>query len=558
MALSDKIKDESSSLKREEVHRQGEKTMKLWKFNSVKFTFLMTVMETLMTIYLMSKLSTLVTDDLDTLKKNVLILLGLYLTERGLQYFKLYSQQVSSYYIRRQLNDRVSHHYRSISYSKFKSKTVGERTSMYVNDIPQVVGLLFGKLIDVTYSLALIFFALGALWRISTMVFVISAILTVGMIFVPQLFSKRLSMAISSSQSEKEKFLGKMTELLTGFFVFVSTCSLPKFMSRAQKVSESYAKAVTDVDIFAAEMTAVLNFAGNILTLTVLGLTSYMVVQGQVAVGTLLSVIGIVPLVGDASQLLLTNYTFYKSGKEFYQSRFGEIEEFYSSHLTKPFLRRKKDIGEESILPSSVQIEEIRVENLKILYENKEIAVKDIRFQKGKKYVLTGESGCGKSSLLKVILGEVEDYEGEVLIDGVAKNKGDTLYDTIAYMSQDSFLFKESMAENIKTGNDSAKVEELLERVGMQELGGEYPIEENGKNLSGGQKQRIAFARTLALSKKVLFMDEATANLDANTARMIEGAVLDSDMTVVMITHHLNDEIRQKADEIIDLGGRIA
>lgn len=73
--------------------------MKLWKFNSVKFTFLMTVMETLMTIYLMSKLSTLVTDDLDTLKKNVLILLGLYLTERGLQYFKLYSQQVSSYYI---------------------------------------------------------------------------------------------------------------------------------------------------------------------------------------------------------------------------------------------------------------------------------------------------------------------------------------------------------------------------------------------------------------------------------------------------------------------------
>lgn len=198
------------------------------------------------------------------------------------------------------------------------------------------------------------------------------------------------------------------------------------------------------------------------------------------------------------------------------------------------------------------------MENLKILYENKEIAVKDIRFQKGKKYVLTGESGCGKSSLLKVILGEVEDYEGEVLIDGVAKNKGDTLYDTIAYMSQDSFLFKESMAENIKTGNDSAKVEELLERVGMQELGGEYPIEENGKNLSGGQKQRIAFARTLALSKKVLFMDEATANLDANTARMIEGAVLDSDMTVVMITHHLNDEIRQKADEIIDLGGRIA
>lgn len=100
VALSDKIKDGSSSSSTgEEVHRQGEKTMKLWKFNSVKFTFLMTVMETLMTIYLMSKLSTLVTDDLDTLKKNVLILLGLYLTERGLQYFKLYSQQVSSYYI---------------------------------------------------------------------------------------------------------------------------------------------------------------------------------------------------------------------------------------------------------------------------------------------------------------------------------------------------------------------------------------------------------------------------------------------------------------------------
>ena len=97
------------------------------------------------------------------------------------------------------------------------------------------------------------------------------------------------------------------------------------------------------------------------------------------------------------------------------------------------------------------------------------------------------------------------------------------------------------------------KLKELLKIVQIDEFDPSYVISENGNNLSGGQRQRIALARVLARNKKVLILDEATANLDLKTTEFIENFVLNSECMVIMISHHLSKDSKEKLDKIYNL-----
>lgn len=80
-------------------------------------------------------------------------------------------------------------------------------------------------------------------------------------------------------------------------------------------------------------------------------------------------------------------------------------------------------------------------------------------------------------------------------------------------------------------------------------------IGEDGRLLSGGQRQRLALARGFIRNKKIVLLDEGTSNLDNHTAKQIEqGLVNNDELTVIMITHHLSEELREKLDDVLDLG----
>lgn len=109
------------------------------------------------------------------------------------------------------------------------------------------------------------------------------------------------------------------------------------------------------------------------------------------------------------------------------------------------------------------------------------------------------------------------------------------------------------MEDNIKLSNDLADVDKLLQRVDFLELSPEQELSENGKNLSGGQRKRISLARALARNKKIIFLDEVTAGLDAKASQYVEDMILEEDSLVVMISHNLTEETKAKLDHIIDL-----
>lgn len=173
---------------------------------------------------------------------------------------------------------------------------------------------------------------------------------------------------------------------------------------------------------------------------------------------------------------------------------------------------------------------------------------------------LVGESGCGKSTIASLIMGDNRAGEGKITIGGVNVNEIEkkTLYQKITRVRHDSYLFKGTVLDNLKMGKPDATQEEIfdvLRKVDMydtiMEKGGLLmQIEEKASNLSGGQKQRLVLARAILHDNDIYIFDEATSNIDVESEDRIMQVVQELAKTklVVLISHRLANVV--KADQI--------
>lgn len=198
---------------------------------------------------------------------------------------------------------------------------------------------------------------------------------------------------------------------------------------------------------------------------------------------------------------------------------------------------------------------DIQVENVNFRYGNRNLVLQDINmiFPKGKKIAIVGESGCGKTTLAKLLLMFYSPESGRILVGGreISEYSITSIRKHMAYISQDIFLFSDTIYNNLRVGDEritDEEIKKMCERLGMNTFIEQLPmgyntmLEENGNNLSGGQKQRLAIVRALLKKPDVLIMDEATSNLDTVTEHQIKKVLEDfsKDMTWVIIAHRLH------------------
>ncbi len=171
--------------------------------------------------------------------------------------------------------------------------------------------------------------------------------------------------------------------------------------------------------------------------------------------------------------------------------------------------------------------------------------------------VLLGPNGTGKTTLLNIIAG-LTDYEGSVLFDGVPVDKLSTSTRKVGYLFQHLVLFPHlDVAANIAYSLENqkqpkskvaARVDELLQIMKIKHLSSRYP-----KHLSGGEKQKVALARALALSPKVLLLDEPLSSLDVQTSKYLRIELKqlqrELEITTIYVTHDLR-EAEEMADRI--------
>ena len=184
----------------------------------------------------------------------------------------------------------------------------------------------------------------------------------------------------------------------------------------------------------------------------------------------------------------------------------------------------------------------------------------NMKLEPGKSVALVGSSGCGKSTMSKLLSGLQKPWSGEIKFDGKKMEEidKDIFVSSLAVVDQEIILFEDTIANNIKMWDESIEDFEMIlaardaqihNDIVQREGGYQHKLSENGKDFSGGQRQRLEIARVLAQDPTIIILDEATSALDAKTEYDVVKAIKDRGIACVVIAHRLST-IRS-CDEII-------
>ncbi|MGJ8528360.1 ABCB family ABC transporter ATP-binding protein/permease [Maritalea sp.] len=229
-------------------------------------------------------------------------------------------------------------------------------------------------------------------------------------------------------------------------------------------------------------------------------------------------------------------------------------------------------LDKQDAKPLDIKGPNVKFNDVQFHYDPDREILKGVSFEvpAGKTIAVVGPSGAGKSTISRLIYRFYDAIEGSVEIDGqdVRDVTQKSLRASVGMVPQDTVLFNDTIAYNIRYGRPDATDEEVMEAARLAQIadfieglpqGFDTPVGERGLKLSGGEKQRVAIARTILKSPPILILDEATSALDTQTEREIQSALdhVSQNRTTLVIAHRLSTVIN--ADEIIVLkAGEIA
>ncbi|MDK0735172.1 ABC transporter ATP-binding protein [Clostridium perfringens] len=305
----------------------------------------------------------------------------------------------------------------------------------------------------------------------------------------------------------------------------------------------------------------VIDLLTNLTPVAMIIYGGYLVIKGNITMGTLLA------------------FSSYILNLSFCVKNIGGLVNMMSQNrasMDKIFniLKRKPQITsmENSYNPDKVK-GEIEFKNVSFRYNEEEVLKKiNLKIPAGSTVAIMGETGCGKSSILSLIGRHYDVSSGEVLIDGVNVKKWnlDSLRENMAVVFQDTFLFSDSIKDNIDFGGNKNE-DEIIEAAKdscaydfIKEMpeGFETEVGERGLGLSGGQKQRLAIARALVRKTPILILDDATSALDMETEfNVLKNLSKKQDKATTFIIAHRISGVKDadiilfmKYGEIVEMG----
>ena len=449
---------------------------------------------------------------------------------------------------------RAMQQYRDYAFSRLTQKSLRsfskEGTALYVSALTNDCTSIENNYLAATFTLIeFLFCFLGALIMMlyySPVMLVLAVALSFLPVAVSMTAGNRLTEQEKEISKKNERFVSIVNELLSGFPViksFRAEAQASRLFSQRNEQAEEAKKnkrrteqlislLANDAGII-AQMGIFL--AGAWLAISNKGVTAGVVIVFVQLMNYILNPISQVPLLWSNRKAAIA------------------LMEKLSDALSE-------NVREEGREKLNVFSEKIEVKDLTYGYEPESPVLKDldVQFDAGKSYAIVGGSGSGKSTLLNLLMGSSSNYQGEICIDSVSiKNiESESLYQLMTSVQQNVFVFNDTIRNNVTMFHEFSdkEVTLALERSGLSEFiekrGEDFVCGENGANLSGGERQRIA--RALLRKSPIILVDEATAALDAATARAVSFSILNLvGMTRIVVTHRLEEAILRRYDKIL-------
>ena len=451
---------------------------------------------------------------------------------------------------------RAMQQYRDYAFSRLTQKSLRsfskEGTALYVSALTNDCTSIENNYLAATFTLIeLLFCFLGALIMMlyySPVMLVLAVALSFLPVAVSMTAGNRLTEQEKEISKKNERFVSIVNELLSGFPViksFRAETQASRLFSQRNEQAEEAKKNKRRTEQL---ISLLANDAGIIAQMGIFLAGAWLAISGKgVTAGVVIVFVQLMNyILNPISQVPLL-----------WSNRKAAIA--LMEKLSDALSENVREEGREKLNGFS---EKIEVKDLTYGYEPESPVLKDldVQFDAGKSYAIVGGSGSGKSTLLNLLMGSSSNYQGEICIDGVSiKNiESESLYQLMTSVQQNVFVFNDTIRNNVTMFHEfpDKEVTLALERSGLSEFiekrGEEFVCGENGANLSGGERQRISIPRALLRKSPILLVDEATAALDAATARAVSFSILNLvGMTRIVVTHRLEEAILRRYDKIL-------
>ncbi len=421
----------------------------------------------------------------------------------------------------------------------------GEYISIFTNDIALIEQRFFSNIIDLMASIfALLILGssfIGLNRKLGTLVIVFGAII----MFIPVVFSKRLGQKSLAYSNQISSFTQRIKEYFHAYPTI-------KNYSIEDVIEKKFTDANENVEVSKFEADYSLSLANSVgsmlswfMQIIVIGAGLIMVSQGEILLGTLIASLSFAEDLASPLQSILSNVNSIRSVKEITD----KIKQLSEEEAKRESREAHSPFEEDKSV-------DIVFRNLTIQASEKKILDGfTFTFESGKKYLIVGRNGAGKSSIFKALKKRFDNYTGEILLGDVNISQLSNLQigAVVSYLNENVAIFSGTVTDNIALFRQYNEDDfDRATKEAQVELSRDRLIGEDGVNISSGEQRRIEIARSLLTSSRIMVFDEVVSTLDIETAYEIEKMVLDySKQTMIFISHNFSGKLIKQYDEIL-------
>ena len=421
----------------------------------------------------------------------------------------------------------------------------GEYMAMFLNDINILEQQCLIPLMNLISGVISIFILGSAFLSLNKTLAV--TILSFGILsmIIPSLFSRQLSDTNYIYAKKTSFFTQKLKEYLHGMQTIHNYAVEEEIRERFDSANRKTEDAKFEMDY----LLSILNNVGSLLSwfmqFIAVGVGIMLVIRGEIALGTVIAAQNFASNLASPLQNIITNLNKIHSSKSILR-RIEEVSKGFDAG---------SEVGGTQIAPSFYGAD-VTFENVSLVRGSKTILdCFTYTFEHGKKYLVIGRNGSGKSSIFKVLKQQYDRAMGNITINqkNISEMNRAELSRSISYLNEDVALFSGLIKDNITLYRqyNEESLTKAIENAQIH-LDLDRNIDDDGKDISSGEQRRIEIARSLLSMSSVLIFDEVVSTLDIETAYEIEKMVLGfSDKTIIFVSHNFSGKLIDQYDEIL-------